>query len=263
MSKALPSPNSSAEVVLPVPAERSERDESGERGPVSFTTEQRISLAMACIPLVRALRRRISAYSLLWCAAGFVIALLAIPALVKGHAFLSLTALIYGGSLLVFSLMRIFESRTLAALTEVGRSGLRRKIWLGFNLIILVSALTTLIVALVSSGKDTAWVTIPCSIFVIIVSVSPAWEWFFVHRVITQSKELVTDFCRSIGDTYINPEESPAVPALLEALHLLAQLHDKGHLRMETFAAVRAELIGLTSPAAPATDATVSSAKPW
>lgn len=254
MSKALPFSSASSEVVVPNPSDRV------ESGPVSFTPEQRISLVMACIPLVRTLRRRISAYSLLWCVAGFVIALLAIPALVKGHAFLSLTALIYGGSLLVFSLTRIFESRSLAAITEVGRSSIRRKVWLFFNLAIFLTALTILIIALVSSGKDTEWVTIPSSIFVIIVSLSPAWEWFFVHRVIAESKNLVDDFCRSVANVYMNPEEAPAIPVTLEALWLLAKLHEKGNLRMETFAAVRAELIGLSQPT---TGESASSAKPW
>lgn len=257
MSKALPSPASSSDVIVPVPEVCADH---ASGGPAFFTPEQRIGLVMACIPLVRTLRRRVSAYSLLWCAAGFVIALLAIPSLVKGHPFLSVTSLIYGGSLLVFSLTRIFESRSLAALTEIGRSSIRRKAWLFFNLAIFLTALTVLIIALVSSGKDTAWVTIPCSIFVMIVSISPAWEWFFVHRVIANSKGLVDDFCRSVAGTYANPEEATAVPAMLDALYLLDRLTEKGHLRKETFAAVRAELIGLAASDA---SGAAASGTPW
>lgn len=234
-TSSIPSP--AADTALPPPA-------IGDSATAAFTPDQRIELTSACIPLVRTLRRRIAAYSGLWCSAGLAITLLALPAFVVGHAFLALTALIYGGSLVFFSLIRIRECRSIAALTDVGRSGLRRKVWLGFNAVVFLTALVIFIVQLVAPGAH-ALVALPASVFVMVVSISPAWEWCFVHRLIARNKNLIEDFCRTLGALYINPEESVLVPQMLDALYLLDRLQTAGNLRAETFTAVRAELIGL------------------
>lgn len=269
--QAIPSTTSTtSSAVVPATGVTVVNDEAGgENGPgaampTAFTPEQRIALVMACMPLVISLRKRISLYSTIWCIAGFVIALLAIPAAVSKHPYWAITALIYGGSLLFFAAIRILESRSLAALTDVGRSSIRRKVWMGFNCTILLVGLILFIVELFKPDAFPVWVAMPCTIFVMIVSASPIWEWFFVHRVIANSKGLVDDFCRSMCNVYQHPHEETTLPLLLESLNLLSKLQEKGALRMETFAAVRAELIGLGAAqfVAPGQGSATSS-KPW
>ncbi len=222
------------------------------------TPEQRLALARACAPLVRTLRRRVRTYSLLWSVAGVVTALLAIPALVTGHAYWALTAVLYGGALFFFSAIRIAESRSLAALTEVGRSGLRRKVWLGFNTVIFVLALVFFVLAFIKPDAFPVWTAMPCAIFAMVVAASPVWEWFFVHRTIAASKGLVDDFCRAVRPLYGTPEESPVVPLLLDALADLEALREKGALKEATLAFIQAELLGLPAPTP-----TVATTKPW
>lgn len=222
-----------------------------------FTPEQRIGLTMTCVPLVRALRTRIWVYGLLWCTAGVVLALLAIPALRLGSLMLAIALLVYGGCLAVCSVLRIVECRSLAALTEVGRSEIRRKVWLFFNLGVFFVALIMLMVALISPSSD-VWVTIPSSVFVMVVSISPVWEWLFVYRVIATSRGLLEDFCRALSARYPRAEEMTSLSDVLDALYFLGRLQQKGFVRNEVFVVVRDELIGLDLPQAPTMNASPS-----
>lgn len=213
-----------------------------------FTPEQRVRLTMACVPLLHTLRKRIWAYSVLWCLAGLMIMSLAIPSMCgAGNLFLTLTSLIYGGSIFFFSVIRVIECRSLAALTEIGRSAFRRKAWMVFNGLVFLTAFVLFVIELCArpSWLPTGWVSVPVLLFVMIVSISPAWEWFFVFRVLANSKNLLEDFCRSLSLRYTRPEEMTILPLIIDSLYMLELLETKGVLKRESYAAIRNELIGL------------------
>lgn len=235
-------------------------------GLTEFTPEQRVGLTMTCVPLLRALRSRILLYSMIWSVAGIIIMSLAIPAICVGSFFLTLTALIYGGCLLFFSVVRMIESRSLAGLTEIGRSGFRRNVWMCFNGAVCLTAFISFIVSLVKPDWLTPWMAIPVSLFAMLVSISPVWEWWFVHRVVAGNRGLLEDFCRSLSLRYTRPEEMTILPLIVDALYFLERLEGKGVLRRESYAAIRNELIGLEGfgPSAPAAApaATTSAATP-
>ncbi|MCR5413192.1 MAG: hypothetical protein K6F50_00500 [Kiritimatiellae bacterium] len=254
-----------------------------------FTPEQRLGLLSASVPLLRSLRKRILAYSTLWIAAGMLLLLLSLPAFLDSSRYIALTLLIYGGSLIAFALFRVLESRSLAALIEVGRSGLRRNIWLFFNFIVFAAALAVCLLTVSGGGDRTLnhWIALPSSVFVMIVSLSPALEWLFVHRVIRNSRGLLEDFCKSLRVRYTDPEEMTTLFAIVNTVYLIEKLGRKGILRQSTSDAVKNELIGimdgphsgdtanakegakpsgyLPEPGAPAIDTTAVtvSDKPW
>lgn len=231
-----------------------------------LTADQRIGLTMSCVPLLHVLRSRILAYSILWCVAGAVLTLLTIPALSLKAYFLAMTVLIYGGSLIAFSIFRMIECRTIAALTESGRSELRRKVWLAFNGVVFVVALFIFMIALIDPEWMSPWVAMPTSIFVMLVSISPVWEWCFIYRVITNNKAFIEDFARALSLRYPHPEEMTALPVIVDSLYLLGKLQARGMLSPRSYAAIRDELIGLdgSAPAAAARASEVLAAtRPW
>ena len=208
--------------------------------------DRRRGLASDAIPLLRRLRSRIRAYATLWCAAGAVTLLLAVPALRERSFLLATTIILFGGCLVFFSLVRALEARSVSAIIEADRSEAKRKAWLLMNSFVFVTALAAFVSALVWAPPGmNPWVAVPASAFVMVVSISPAWEWFFIRRVLRANRETLEEFNRYIQLIYKTPAERQMALVAFDALSQLEALRGKGLLSDTAYQTVLSELMGI------------------
>lgn len=198
------------------------------------------------LPILHSLRARIRAYAKLWCIAGAMTLLLALPAARERNLLLALTTVATGLSVLFFSVIRIIESKSLSAIIEVDRSDLKRKVWLVINAVVfsVATAIFTMSV-LRTEPPFNPWTALPISTFLMIVSISPFWEWFFVRRVIRKNKALLEDFNRLIQILYKTDEERRIALLAIDALMILETMRNKKALSDETYQNVLKELLKL------------------
>lgn len=210
--------------------------------PTSNTTK----IVSESLPILHRLRARIRAYAKLWCVAGAMTLLLALPAMYEKNILLALTTVATGLSVLFFAIIRIVESKSISALIEVDRSDLRRKVWLGINSVIFLSALLIFALSVFAAKPPfDPWRALPISAFLAIVSISPFWEWFFVRRVIRKNKELLEDFNRHLQILYKTDEERRIALLAIDALMILEMLRDRKVLSNTTYQIVLRELLRL------------------
>lgn len=200
------------------------------------------------LPILHSLRARIRAYAKLWCIAGAMTLLLALPAARERNLLLALTTVATGLSVLFFSVIRIIESKSLSAIIEVDRSDLKRKVWLVINAVVfsVATAIFTMSV-LRTEPPFNPWTALPISAFLMIVSISPFWEWFFVRRVIHKNKALLEDFNRLIQILYKTDEERRIALLAIDALMILETMRNKKALSDATYQNVLKELLKLDS----------------
>lgn len=198
------------------------------------------------LPILHSLRARIRAYAKLWCIAGAMTLLLALPAARERNLLLALTTVATGLSVLFFSVIRIIESKSLSAIIEVDRSDLKRKVWLVINAVVfsVATAIFTMSV-LRTEPPFNPWTALPISTFLMIVSISPFWEWFFVRRVIRKNKALLEDFNRLIQILYKTDEERRIALLAIDALMILETMRNKKALSDATYQNVLKELLKL------------------
>lgn len=198
------------------------------------------------LPILHSLRARIRAYAKLWCIAGAMTLLLALPAAREHNLLLALTTVATGLSVLFFSVIRIIESKSLSAIIEVDRSDLKRKVWLVINAVVfsVATAIFTMSV-LRTEPPFNPWTALPISTFLMIVSISPFWEWFFVRRVIRKNKALLEDFNRLIQILYKTDEERRIALLAIDALMILETMRNKKALSDATYQNVLKELLKL------------------
>jgi hypothetical protein len=87
------------------------------------------------------------------------------------------------------------------------------------------------------------WTTLPISAFLMIVSVSPLWEWFFVRRVIRRNKDLLECFNRYIQFLYTTDEERHTALLAIDALMMLETLRNRKFLSNTTYQVIVRELL--------------------
>lgn len=197
------------------------------------------------LPILHTLQTRIRAYAKLWCITGALTLLLILPALLAGEKLLALTTSITGLSVLFFSIVRIIESKSISAIIEIDRSDLRRKVWLAVNSIVFLSSLAIFFTCILKSDTTlfNPWMALPVSTFLMIVSVSPLWEWFFVRRVIRANKTLLEDFNRYLQIFFTTSEERQTALLAIDALMTLEALRNKKLLSEATYQTVVKELL--------------------
>ncbi len=216
-------------------------DEVESKSEASYDASKIVSEAL---PILHRLRSRIRAYAKLWCVAGAMTLLLVLPAMNAKEPLLAFTTLVTGLSILFFAIVRIIESRSVSAIIEVDRSDLRRKVWLGVNALIFLSALVIFCMCLfMAESTFNPWTTLPISAFLMIVSVSPLWEWFFVRRVIRRNKDLLECFNRYIQFLYTTDEERHTALLAIDALMMLETLRNRKFLSNTTYQVIVRELL--------------------
>ena len=99
---------------------------------------------------------------------------------------------------------------------------------------------------------------LPISSFVMVVSLSPVWEWFFIRRVIASNRDMLEEFNRYMTLIYKTRSERQMALVALDALNSLDQLREEKLLSHATYQAVLFELMGFGS--APGVSV---SGKPW
>lgn len=207
--------------------------------------EGRIGVASAAIPILRKLRSRIRAYAALWAAAGIVSLLVAIPAFRERSYVLGTATLLFGGCVAFFALVRASEAKGVSAIIEADRSEARRKAFLAVNAAVFALSLAAFTVSLVWAPPSlNPWIALPVSAFVMIVSISPAWEWLFIRRVISANRDTLEEFNRCVTLIYGTKEARQTALAALDALYLLDALRAKGVLSQAAFRAVQMDLLG-------------------
>lgn len=219
-------------------------DEVEKTGENNFHTSKTVSEAL---PILQRLRARIRAYARLWCVAGAMTLLLVLPAVLAGEKLLALTTFVTGLSILFFAILRIVESKSVSAIIEVDRSDLRRKVWLAVNAVIFLSACTIFCLCLLKSDPPfDLWTALPISTFLMFVSISPLWEWFFVRRVIRANKDLLETFNRHIHLLYTTDEERRTALLAIDTLMMLETLRDRKFLTESTYRSVVQEVLKIT-----------------
>lgn len=198
------------------------------------------------LPILHLLRTRIRAYAKLWCIAGAMTLLLSLPAMREKNILLACATMAAGLSVLFFALMRIIESKSVSALIEVDRSDIPRKVWLALNSLVFFSALVIFSLCIFSSRITfNPWTALPISSFLMIVSASPFWEWFFVRRVIRNNKDLLEEFNFILQGLYKKEKEREIALLSIDALMMLESLRDRKALSNTTYQIVLKELLRL------------------
>ena len=216
-------------------------DEVQMKGETMFNSSKIVSEAL---PILHRLRSRIKLYAKLWCIAGAMTLLLVLPAIHANEKLLALATLITGLSVLFFAIVRIIESRSVSAIIEVDRSDLRRKVWLVLNSIIFLVAFVFFCISIFKSNPPfNPWLAMPISTFLMIVSISPLWEWYFVCRVIHTNKTLLENFNRYIQFLYTTDEERHTALLAIDALMMLETLRNKRFLSNTTYQVIVRELL--------------------
>ena len=216
-------------------------DEVQMKGETMFNSSKIVSEAL---PILHRLRSRIKAYAKLWCVAGAMALLLVLPAIHADEKLLALATLITGLSILFFAIVRIIESRSVSAIIEVDRSDLRRKVWLAVNLLIFLIVFIIFCISIFKSNPPfNPWMALPFSTFLMVVSFSPAWEWYFVCRVIRANKPLLESFNRYIQFLYTTDEERRTALLAIDALMMLEILRNRRFLSNTTYQVIVREVL--------------------
>ena len=216
-------------------------DEVQMKGETVFNSSKIVSESL---PILHRLRSRIKAYAKLWCIAGAMALLLVLPAIHADEKLLAVATLITGLSVLFFAVVRIIESRSVSAIIEVDRSDLRRKVWLIVNSVIFLATFIIFCICVFSSNPPfNPWMALPISTFLMIVSISPAWEWYFVYRVIRTNRVLLDNFNRYIQLLYTTDEERHTALLAIDALMMLETLRNRKFLSNTTYQVIVRELL--------------------
>ena len=216
-------------------------------------------LASGAVPILRRLRSRIRSYAALWATAGGLTLLLAAPAFREKSYVLGSAILLFAGCIVFFAMMRSAEAKSISAIIEADRSEMRRKVFLAMNTVVFVLSLVVFVISLVwAPASLNPWIALPISSFVMVVSLSPVWEWFFIRRVIASNRDMLEEFNRYMTLIYKTRSERQMALVALDALNSLDQLREEKLLSHATYQAVLFELMGFGS--APGVSV---SGKPW
>lgn len=202
-------------------------------------------VAAEIVPLLRKLRSRIRAYAALWASAGAITLLVAVPAFREKCYVAGASIAVFAVSVMFFALVRAAEAKSVSAIIETDRSEARRKAFLAVNLAVFLAALAVFVVSAVwAPAALNPWIALPSSLFVLAVSLSPAWEWFFIRRPIRAHRETLEDFDRYLRLICKTRKARDNSLVALDALALLDTLRAKGVLPAATYALVQKDLLG-------------------